>query len=61
MHYPKAGSDAYQAASEDIVDRCDVLIAVWDGGESSGAAGAVSYARDRRDVIVVWPSGASRS
>jgi hypothetical protein len=62
LPYAKAGREAYQAASEELVDRCETLIAVWDGGDSSGTAGAVTYARARgRKVIVVWPAGASRT
>jgi hypothetical protein len=62
LPYPKAGKAAYQAASEELVDRCGALIAVWDGGDSSGTADAVAYAKERgREVIVLWPAGASRA
>lgn len=61
MPYAEAGRSAYQAASEELVDRCDELIAVWDGGTASGTAGAVQYARKHnREVVVLWPAGASR-
>lgn len=61
LPHPHAGAAAYLAASELLVDRCDRLIAVWDGGDSSGTADAVAYARSLgREVTVVWPEGAER-
>lgn len=61
LPYPHAGAAAYLAASEMLVDRCDRLLAVWDGGDSSGTADAVAYARSHgREVIVIWPEGAER-
>jgi hypothetical protein len=61
MPVQHAGPAAYLAASELLVDRCDRLIAVWDGGDSSGTAEAVAYARSiGREVTVIWPEGANR-
>lgn len=58
---PHASSAAYLAASEILVDRCDRLIAVWDGGQSSGTADAIAYARKAgKQVAIVWPDGAER-
>lgn len=50
LDFDEAGSDAYVAAGLAILDRCDVLVAVWDGGESRGSGGTadiVARARDR--------------
>ncbi|TCC59687.1 hypothetical protein E0H73_24005 [Kribbella pittospori] len=61
LPHAHAGSAAYLAASELLVDRCDRLIAVWDGGDSSGTADAVAYARSLgREITIVWPEGAER-
>ena len=48
--------EAYERAGRHVVDRCDVLIAVWDGRPSSGRGGTsqiVDYARER-GVPLVW-------
>lgn len=64
MPFESSGRDAYAAASEDMLDRCDILLAVWDGVPSRGlgdTADVVSRARYRRmPVRVLWPSGAGR-
>jgi hypothetical protein len=47
---------AYERAGRYVVDRCDVLIAVWDGdtsGGQGGTAGVVAYARER-GVPLMW-------
>jgi hypothetical protein len=67
LHLPfkHAGEEAYWAAGRAIVDRCDELLAVWDGKAAGGLGGTgdvVRYARARRvPVQVVWPDGAQRS
>lgn len=65
MPYETAGPDAYLAASQHLIDRCDLLVAVWDGSPPTGSGGtaeAVEYARGRgRSVVVVWPASAQRS
>lgn len=62
MPIPHAGPAAYLAASELLVDRCDKLLAIWDGGHSSGTAEAVTYARSiGREVTIIWPAGAARA
>jgi hypothetical protein len=55
-----AGRDAYVAAGEAMLDRCDVLLAVWDGQPSRGAGGTadiVERARNRGIPVVVVASG----
>ncbi len=53
--------EAYERAGRRVVDRADVLIALWDGQPSRGRGGTatiVSYARDR-GVPVAWVNTAS--
>ncbi len=48
--------EAYQRVGHYVVDRCDVLIALWDGEPSRGQGGTaeiVTYARERR-VPFMW-------
>lgn len=43
-------AEAYEWAGRYVVDRCDVLIALWDGKPASGRGGTaeiVAYARER--------------
>ncbi len=65
LPFPAPDEDAYLAAGREVADRCQILIAVWDGQEAAGKGGTgdvVTYARERgMDVRVVWPDGASRS
>lgn len=54
---PPMGKEAgYLWASESLLDRSDVLIAVWDGGVGHGPAGtAATVARAReRGIPVIW-------
>jgi len=64
MPFPRSDRQAYFAASADMLDRCDLLFAVWDGGPSrviGDTAHVVSVARERQiPVEVFWPPG-SRS
>ena len=65
MPHETAGPAAYLCASRYLIDRCDLLFAVWDGSPATGSGGtadAVAYARERgRSIVVVWPEGAERS
>lgn len=63
MPYEHSNSAAYFAASRSVIDRCDVLLAVWDGVASAGGtADAVTYAQQTRTPVhVVWPSHAART
>lgn len=55
---------AHMAAGRFLVERCDQLVAVWDGEPARGPGGTadiVSYARSlHRPVSVLWPEGARR-
>jgi hypothetical protein len=65
--YAAESSDAaaYVAASRLLLDRIDVLLAVWDGlpcADPASTAAVVSAARERGlDPTVIWPAGAARS
>ena len=62
MPYETSGPPAWLAASQYLIDRCDLLLAVWDGSPATGTADAVAYARERgRSTVLVWPDGAERS
>ena len=60
---PQPGRDeAYEAAGRAVLDRSDVLIAVWDGQEArgpGGTGGVVAEAR-RRGLPVAWIRAESR-
>jgi hypothetical protein len=64
MPYPAPSDQAFLAAGQALVDRCDHLFAVWDGRPSRGLGGTadiVTYARDRgRPVTVLWVQGVVR-
>ena len=66
IHLPfnEPTEDAYWAAGKEIVDRCDFLLAVWNGKPSGGLGGTgdiVAYAREiGRPTIIIWPPNAAR-
>ncbi|MFI1989236.1 hypothetical protein [Actinoplanes sp. NPDC020271] len=55
---------SYEAASREVVDRCDLLLAVWDGstaGTRGGTAETVAFAEAcGKRVQRIWPDGARR-
>ncbi|WP_067689369.1 hypothetical protein [Actinoplanes awajinensis] len=55
---------SYEAASREVVERCDLLLAVWDGspeGARGGTAETVAFAVSRgKTVERIWPEGARR-
>jgi hypothetical protein len=56
---------AYFEAGRFIVDRSDLLIAVWDGQPAAGLGGTgdvVAYAKQQSvDVEVIWPPDSTRA
>jgi hypothetical protein len=64
LSFPAPSEEAYWAAGRRIVDVTDVLVAVWDGlpaGGLGGTADVVHYAENHhKEVLRIWPSGASR-
>ena len=59
MPYPTSSRQAYLAASEAMLSRCDLLLAVWDGQPSrqvGDTADVVAKARARQiPITVIWP------
>ncbi|MFD5427386.1 hypothetical protein [Streptomyces sp. NPDC127084] len=64
MPYQKATANAYAAANRVLLNRADLLMAVWDGrvgGRRGGTSDAVTMARAQGlPVEIVWPPGAAR-
>jgi len=64
LPFARPSTEAYWAAGREVVRRCDLLLAVWDGGPSGGLGGTadvVAFARERGvRTVVVWPAGARR-
>lgn len=56
--------EAHMAAGRLLVDRCERLLAIWDGGPARGVGGTadvVAYAWARSvPVEILWPAGAWR-
>jgi hypothetical protein len=65
LPYPKPSEQAFLAAGQILVERCDHLFAVWDGGPARGLGGTadiVTYARARGcPVTVLWVDGVLRA
>jgi len=64
LGYDESTCEAYSDAGRRVVERSDVLLAVWDGHPARGSGGTgdvVAYARTRSTPVeVVWPPGAER-
>ncbi|MFI0373131.1 hypothetical protein ACH35V_35165 [Actinomadura sp. 1N219] len=65
LRHPRPGPGPYQEAGLAMLARVDRLIAVWDGTPARGRGGTaevVEYARRQKmDVHVIWPTGATRT
>jgi hypothetical protein len=65
LPYPESNPAAHMAASLVLVERTDLLLAVWDGQPArsfAGTADVVAYARQLGvPVNVVWPAGSARA
>ncbi len=64
LAFAEPSDEAFLAAGRRVAERCDELLAVWDGRTARGTGGTgdvVAYARAiGRPVRVVWPPGAER-
>jgi hypothetical protein len=64
LDYAEPSEEAFMAAGQCIVDRCEMLIAIWDGKPARGLGGTgdvVRYARKTgKAVSIVWPDDVDR-
>jgi len=64
MPFRTAGREAYEAANELLLERAEVLVAVWDGQPPTGKGGTGDMIEHARAAGVtvrrVWPDGCSR-
>lgn len=64
LEFSKPSEAAFFAAGRRVVDRCELLLAVWDGEPARGLGGTadvVKYAEDSgKKVLVIWPEGLVR-
>jgi hypothetical protein len=62
--YETSSEEAYWAAGQEVVERSDRLLAVWNGrrgGGLGGTADVVAYAHEcGRPTVVIWPPGSKR-
>jgi hypothetical protein len=65
LPYPESNPSAHMAASLVLVERSNLLLAVWDGQPArsfAGTADVVAYAQQLAVPIhVVWPAGSARA
>lgn len=65
LPFSEPSEEAFMAAGRTVADRCDLLLAVWDGQPAAGLGGTadvVSHANNRGKIVeIVWPDGSSRS
>lgn len=65
LPFDQPSEEAFLAAGHQIVDECDILVAVWNGKEAVGTGGTgdiVRYAKELGiPVKIVWPNGSHRN
>ncbi len=65
LPFDEPSEAAFLAAGQNVVDGCDLLLAVWDGRGAAGEGGTadiVAYANARKkEVRVIWPAGSARA
>jgi hypothetical protein len=65
LDFAQPTEEAFWEAGKSVVDRSDVLVAVWDGAGARGLGGTadvVEYAREQgKEVVVIWPEGVTRA
>ncbi|MGM9471320.1 hypothetical protein ACS5PJ_04895 [Pseudarthrobacter sp. YS3] len=64
LDYEAPSEEAFDAAGRTITERCDIMIAIWDGKAARGQGGtgdAVEHARSNgKPVHIIWPAGVTR-
>ncbi len=62
LAYASPSEEAFLAAGKEVVERCDMILAIWDGKPAQGLGGTadiVRYAEQRGvPVEVIWPNDA---
>lgn len=65
LDFVESSSEAHMAASVAMLDRIDVLVAVWDGKPARGYGGTADVVGEAKrrgiEVVRVWPTGADRT
>ena len=65
LPFPDPSEAAFMAAGLVVVERCDQVLAMWDGQPSRGLGGTadvIQYAhQEGRRVVNLWPSGLTRT
>lgn len=64
LAFDEPSEEAYFAAGTRIVQRANLILAVWDGAPSGGLGGTADIVRVARqegvEVRIIWPPGGSR-
>ena len=64
LGHVESDAEAHMDASEAMLKRADVLLAVWDGEPARGYGGTADVVaeakREGLPVVVLWPEGATR-
>ena len=64
LDFDEPSEEAFMAAGRFVVDRSEIVIAVWNGRAAAGLGGTgdvVEYAKGKSKIVhVVWPEGAAR-
>jgi hypothetical protein len=65
LPFDSDGPNAHMAAGLVVIERSDLVLAVWDGQPARAFAGTADFVRYARQegvpVTVVWPPGAARA
>ena len=64
LDYEESTEQAHMAASDQMLSRADLLLAVWDGKPARGYGGTADVVAHARTaglpVTVIWPPGSTR-
>lgn len=65
LPFREDGPAAHMAAGLVMIERSDLIIAVWDGKPAKAFAGTADFVAYSRQVgvpvVIIWPSGAARA
>lgn len=64
LPFVESTPESHMAASVAMLDRIDLLVAVWDGKPARGYGGTADVVAEAQrrgiDVVVAWPQGSAR-